>query len=99
MDGSTGSPTIDLTVSEPHEASQAVYEPRAWPAPTALMMTTPEAVTAVIRLWSARFTARPGGRLHLRALRGEPRGLEVVASHHESVDLGLPPSLPSHGPQ
>jgi hypothetical protein len=95
MDCFTGSPTIDLTVSQPHEASQAVYETVRLARAHGLDDDDAEAVTAVARLWSSRFTARPGGRLHLRVLSGEPRGLEVVASHHESVDLGLPPSLPS----
>jgi hypothetical protein len=95
MDCFTGSPTLALTVSHPHEASQAVYEAARLAGAHGLEDDDAEAVTAVVRLWSTRFAATPGGRIHLRVLSGERRGLEVVACHRETVDLSPPSSLPS----
>lgn len=95
MDCVTGSPTIDVAVSTPDDAARAVYEVTRLSTSHRLEGDSADAATAVVRQWAEQLAAATGGVIHLRVLAGNTRGIEVIATHRDTIQLLLPSSLPS----
>lgn len=95
MDCVTSSPTIDVAVSTSDEAARAVYEVTRLCTSHRLEGDDAQAATAVVRQWAEQLAAASGGAIHLRVLTGKPRGIEVVATHRDTIQLTMPSSLPS----